>query len=198
MKLLSLAFQHNCSQESQEFWKQKFMCVSFMENPWLRIKSDSRNSFRLPKPQKQSQPCSPCAVSGFYFPFSHGCSHPTVATFLGLLRVRISSFALDFFFLFYFEMWDMLFAAHQKFWVFNFFQWSTWNLADLWRVRSRAGSTECSRLWGYPNLSFSSCPLALPLLCPSEIMDRSVKQHVTSPWQGCLVYPTWQFTLKPI
>lgn len=27
-------------------------------------------------------------------------------------------------------MWDMLFSAHQKFWVFNFCQGSTWNLAS--------------------------------------------------------------------
>lgn len=54
--------------------------------------------------------------------WQHSCS-------LGLLWVRISAFVLDFFFKFYFEMWDMLFPAHQKFWMFNFCQWSTWNLA---------------------------------------------------------------------
>lgn len=129
MKLLCLAFQHNWSLIKRDKYhlssgksgilEAKCMCVSLMENPLPRIKSDSRNSFRLPNPQEQTQPCTLLCCFRIFIFLSHVVAHVLQwqhSCSLGLFWVRISSFTLDFF-LFYFEMWDMLFPAHQKFWV---------------------------------------------------------------------------------
>lgn len=96
--------------------------------------------------------------------WQHSCS-------LGLLWVRISSFALDFFFLFYFEMWDMLFAAQQRSSVcLTFVSKAPWNLAPGTSLKSEVKGWFHS-VAGSGNIPIPVFPL-VPWQYPSSAHQR--------------------------